>query len=745
MKKQKYLPALALALSMVTDVVAQVPADKEKDNQSQTATLNAEQGARPREITLGLPYEVTSPIYEDGLPVSYYSFQLYPYKCWHGGVSAESNTLIDPSDFSLLYNDIKFVPASNAKYGQAHFGGKVNYSINQFGQHQLDLNLAGPIGNGWEYSLSTYQNFDPSSNHLTMNDLQVRSQFYKAGIQKKFDEGRGVVGVLYQYTSFLNIIENFGPFVFVGDGTVQPYQGFRLGSDNYLPDTYWYNYMDMKTGEMRRQNYVDGNTDYIHMGTFKLDYRWDSGVKLNVRSRLKIAESNRSNASMAGITTVKAGDGYAYIDGRPYEGLMQNRYQCYFDAFEKSWMTNAELTGRGGQHQWMAGLSYWFNRAGTVTSSLQTFHEVRANPESLALNGSYTANYNTGGEYYDGHEHKLALIAKDRWTPNNWLDLSLGARAEYLNIGGDAAMNRGEDKQNTRRANFSVDKNGKITKFKENYFNYSALADVKVNLVSGLTLLANATHTLQHTNIFQYGGTHDPGRTPRHISLVRAGLNFRNDWLNLTSQLVYASLTNEMTRTNYIHVLTKDAGNMSAGMTETQTHTNVYGVASTGWDTDFTLTPVKGLSLHTHVVLRSPVYKDFTFDPVFSDGFSEHYDFSGNTITNMSRFELELEPAYAAGDWRLWLRVCYRGKRYINKTNSLYFNGRWETFGGVDYTLNKHVKFAINVVNVLNQKGANGTISAADLVTDGSAYHNYVMSGTFIRPFTMEFATSISF
>ena len=143
--------------------------------------------------------------------------------------------------------------------------------------------------------------------------------------------------------------------------------------------------------------------------------------------------------------------------------------------------------------------------------------------------------------------------------------------------------------------------------------------------------------------------------------------------------------------------------------------------------------------------LRNPQYKDYKLTPTFSDGVTEEHDFSGNTITALSKTELEIEPSYAFDKWRIWLSARYFSRQYINKTNSLYFNGRWETFGGVDYTLNNHVSFAASVVNILNQKGANGSIASADLVTDPTPYKNYVMAGTFIRPFTVEFTTRIKF
>lgn len=111
----------------------------------------------------------------------------------------------------------------------------------------------------------------------------------------------------------------------------------------------------------------------------------------------------------------------------------------------------------------------------------------------------------------------------------------------------------------------------------------------------------------------------------------------------------------------------------------------------------------------------------------------------------LSKMEFEFEPSYSVDRWRFWLSARYFSRQYINKTNSLYFNPRWETFGGVDYRLNDRIGFALSLVNLLNQKGANGSITSADLVTDASRYRNYVMAGTFIRPFTVELTTRISF
>ena len=90
--------------------------------------------------------------------------------------------------------------------------------------------------------------------------------------------------------------------------------------------------------------------------------------------------------------------------------------------------------------------------------------------------------------------------------------------------------------------------------------------------------------------------------------------------------------------------------------------------------------------------------------------------------------------------------ICrFIDKKRGNKTNTLYFNGRWETFAGVDYKVNDKLSLSCNFVNLLNEKGASGSIGSADLVTDVTPYQNYVMAGSYIRPFTVEFAAHLNF
>lgn len=64
---------------------------------------------------------------------------------------------------------------------------------------------------------------------------------------------------------------------------------------------------------------------------------------------------------------------------------------------------------------------------------------------------------------------------------------------------------------------------------------------------------------------------------------------------------------------------------------------------------------------------------------------------------------------------------------------------------GNSYGRMGEVNFALNVVNLFNQSGATGSIGAADLVTDTTPYKNYLMSGSYIRPFEVSLSTTINF
>ena len=709
--------------------------------------MNAASASQPRQISLGLPTANWATIYEDGLPVSHYMLQIYPYKSWHSGVSHESVGTMTPQDMVLKYGTIAYGVDSKSKLAGDKFEGKVNYTLNHFGRQAIDANISSPIGKGWGFSVGTYQNFDPGSNHLDMTSLQDRVQFYKGSISKTWDEGRGKAGLIYQYSQYKGIVENFGPFIFVGDGSVKEYDGFKLGTDQYLPANNIVTFMDMETGQMMDQHIDKANTDKIHNVNFVLDYQWDNGTKLSVHSKYKRGHSYRSNSTVMGVSEAIAGSGYTYEDGRDYLGKVQARRMLHFDAFDHFWMVNAELSGKSKdqRHKWRAEVDYWLNHGGTNTSMYMFAHEAKKDPKLLLLNGNKGYNYNTYIEYYNGHEHKVFGLISDEWNVSNRLWLYGGVRLEYIKEHGTAA-HADKEPGNKRHAGFYLnDGVAKRTKFDDGHINPSYIFSGRLALLPGFGLQAEYSTATIHSQLFHYGTAYYPTLKPSTVHYLRGGIYWKNKWIDLTSQITNITMSNRQERPNFEHVLVRDAGDLKAGMRETVTTQIAYDLATLGWVTDAVLTPFKGFNVHLMFTVRNPKYKNFNLSHTFSDGVTEEYDFSDKNITALSKVELEVEPSYTFGDWRIWASARYFSKQYINKTNSLYFNGRWETFGGVDYKLNNHVSFSASVVNILNQKGASGSIASADLVTDPTPYKNYVMAGTFIRPFTLELTTKLSF
>ncbi len=111
----------------------------------------------------------------------------------------------------------------------------------------------------------------------------------------------------------------------------------------------------------------------------------------------------------------------------------------------------------------------------------------------------------------------------------------------------------------------------------------------------------------------------------------------------------------------------------------------------------------------------------------------------------ISRFLLEVDPSYSWDKWRVWASARYFSKQYANLSNALYFKGWWETFGGVNYNMNKNIGFGLTVINPLNQRGAKGTINGAELITDPSPYYDRMLTSSYIRPFTVEGSINIKF
>ena len=140
--------------STAQEVVADSVVSTSGDN-NRNVLMNAASVSQPRQISLGLPISGHAYLYEDGLPVSYYNYQVYPYKSWHSGVSHESVRTTGPQDMALKYGVITYSVDSYSKLAGDSLEGKINYTFNHFGRHAIDANVSTPVGKGWGLRVST--------------------------------------------------------------------------------------------------------------------------------------------------------------------------------------------------------------------------------------------------------------------------------------------------------------------------------------------------------------------------------------------------------------------------------------------------------------------------------------------------------------------------------------------------------------------------------------------------------------
>ena len=109
---------------------------------------------------------------------------------------------------------------------------------------------------------------------------------------------------------------------------------------------------------------------------------------------------------------------------------------------------------------------------------------------------------------------------------------------------------------------------------------------------------------------------------------------------------------------------------------------------------------------------------------------------------------IEFDPSYMiTPDLKIWTSFRYFSKTYANINEAYYFNGRWETFGGINWNVNDKLSLGCTVINFLNQTGARGSIAGAELITKEEAkdIKNTLMTGSYLRPFTIEFSANLKF
>ena len=249
-----------------------------------------------------------------------------------------------------------------------------------------------------------------------------------------------------------------------------------------------------------------------------------------------------------------------------------------------------------------------------------------------------------------------------------------------------------------------------------------------------------ATMVTRYPRISDYAGTGPTDEQYKRVTipLLRGGLYYRNSWLDLTSMITYISKSNNIDQQNLTN----------PGTSESKTVLLIYNIHTLGWTTSAEMDPFKGFHLHALFTWRKPQYSNYNASVTFNNGNTMSVNADKMIVKEIPQILIEFDPSYQLSkSVRVWSSFRYFGKTYANLQEAFYFNGHWETFGGVNWQVNKRLSVGADVVNIFNVSGAKGTINGTELVTKDEAkkYAGYIMSGNYLRPFTVEFTASLKF
>lgn len=745
-----------------------------KAGETKNVMLNASSDNGPRDVNIGLPKSVGGTvILENGLPVTYDFMGQMPTAVWRQDNGISKFSVLNVSETALLASDVGVSVSTWTNRGTETTKGVASFTTNSFGLLRGDVSISGPLKKGWYYSATAFLNFDPGTFRSNISTFMDQTQIYKGVINKKYAKGQ--IGLQYKYAYSESISTKQSPYIYRKDGSVDALPGFRIGRDSYLEQSGKIHTYDPLTGNPVEWDAMSSSASTSHVIDLMGDHKFDNGMKLDYTVRYHYAKNGFYNPYLTSISTATTPSAtptlgnkrYFYADNpdAPYTGYVQGGMMIFSPRTEKNTiMARFELSKKTDKHHWMVGFHNWYYDANKVTSATYNYQfEVAPNPRMLgyeeydgtnwvAKTDKYgTRSHNAAMQYFNGMDNKMALVGSEKWNINDKFILNAGTRIEWQKVDGDWMPS----------TQVGVDPSGKpiydrvLTDVKKDWWNVSATANLTYKAFDNFGFLLDGYYLQQAGKLSSYAGADDPGIEKCEIPGFSAGIYFNHPMISLVSKFTKIERTNFKNNSTFNAKWT-DAAQPGVEFSATTKQTSSYDVSTIGWTTDVLLTPFKGFQLHLLLTLQNPKYKNYAMTINYSDNetvpgytatHSESVNNNNNVARSVSKTLIEIDPSYSFGKFRVWASARYFSKEYANYPNTLIFKERWETFAGLNYKYDKNVDFSISAVNLLNQSGAQGSISGTNTTTAEGAklLYDKPLVGTYIRPFTLEFKTRIKF
>lgn len=710
-----------------------------QNKDTRNVLLNAETASVPREINIGLPGSGNGAgVYVDGLkhaqglPRGHYH--------WAGGNAYEPVGTIGLMEASVRAGEIGVLVDSRTRLGRDTLSGAFTVASSSNGLIRFDGAVNGPIRKGWYFAAGAYVNYDPTSVNAPSRPFVDQKQIYQAALT-----WRGVrmtLTALYRFSLCRDRVDggySAAPFVYEGDGTISKLDGFRLGRDCYMPADERVSWMDIATGTMREGDMSRLDRRFLHDASVHFDYRtrtfWDLSAAFHL---CYMQPSTFLKVTLAGIDAVSPAHGYSLPDGTVFGGRIQRRLVTVYDTHT----TDAELLLKA-ERRWKrnslnAGLSLVSAGQYEAGSSFQFAHTVTASPQRILRGGADTWQFNRSGSYMDARKVAGAFYVLDDWYPVDRLLLRTGIRLKPLHNNVWSAVRLDGETVNTRVEGFNL---ADLTLSSLHHFSkigldYVFSEHMSVRLIDRFFAMAEGFYSKTSKATTYYKNATLPSLKAIGNALVRGGLTYDGPWADVTLLASYITSWNNAAPVS----VTKQVG----GESETILWTAQYGIGTFGVTLDGNL-HFGGFRMHMLATWQNPRYKNYDNSFRFSDGSVTEIDYTGNCVTGISRLLLEVDPSYRWKQYRVWASIRYNSRQYVSRTNLAWFAGRFETFAGAEAGFGKHHKVSLNLVNLLFQRGAKGSIDIADTIEDMAALEGLVMSGSYLRPFTAELSYTYSF
>ena len=719
------------------EAAADSSATKSKD--SRNVMLNAESATTPREINIGLPSDGGAMIIMDGFAHAH-GVPTGPFH-WSGGNACEPVGTFGLMESVLWFGEYGLTVDSRTRYGGDVLSGAFTGTTSSNGLIRVDAALNGPLKKGWHFALGAYANYDPTSVNSPSRMFVDRKQVYQAALTKRWSESESL-SLLYRFSL---CGDNSGggysvaPFVYNGDGSIGLLDGFRLGRDCYMPADETAAWMDLVSGKMTSGDMSKIDDRRHHELFVTYNRTTSSGWKLEAGGHIiYMMPSRELTVSLAGIDNVTAGQGFTLPGGGAYSGLVQNRLTKVYDLNSVDTDLRFRAEKSFGRHDILLGCNAVLAKQYELSSSFQFAHTVEANPTRIYRDGAATWGFNTNSTYMDAIKAKLMLFVQDDWRPVKSLLVRTGIRLTPLyNDIYSAARLEGET-INTRvdGFNFADPTLAQLHHFQRGGLDYVLSEHLSWRISPQLSAMAEGYYTMTEKATSYYKNATLPSLKAIGNGLARGGITYENGFMDLTAIVSYITSWNNAAAVS----VTKQIG----GVSETQLYTAQYGIGTLGFTLDGNF-HTGGFNLHARATWQNPKYRNYGNEFTFSDGSKVIMDYTGNTVTGISKLMIEFDPSYRWKSIRAWASIRYDSRQYVSRTNLAYFNGHFETFAGADWDINKHHRLSLSLVNLLMQSGAKGSIDIADTIEDPSQLKGYVMAGSYIRPFTADLSYTYRF